>query len=185
MVTRTVKTKGNKTVHIRITKNGSQRVTITICFTAAGLQLRSLLIFKGKESDKGGKIIGRELSSYSPDAFYTTQEKAWMSEPLMLMWIEKVLHPYVTSAPIGVVPLLFLDSYINDPGMEVTIIPPGCTGLTQPVDVGYNKPFKNCVRDHYEEWMMEKEGRDLRVPPCCVDVAKWVVAAEKTMRMGI
>ena len=35
----TFETKGNKTVHIRIAKNGSQHVTIAICFTAAGLQL--------------------------------------------------------------------------------------------------------------------------------------------------
>ena len=68
--THTVKKKGSKTVHIRIMKNGSQSVTIAICLTASGLQLRSLLIFKGKESNKGGKIIGRELSSYPPDAFY-------------------------------------------------------------------------------------------------------------------
>ena len=92
-------------------------------------------------------------------------------------------------------PLLFLDSYqvhkmpsvnaaINNLGVEVVIIPPGCTGLTQPVDVGYNKPFKNCVRDHYEEWMME-DGRDLRLPPRRVDVAKWVVAAEKNMTTTI
>ncbi len=76
-----------------------------------------------------------------------------MSEPLMLLWIEKALAPYITSAATGVVPLLFLDSYqvnkmpsvntaIKDLGLEVIIIPPGCTGLTQPINVGYNKPFK-------------------------------------------
>ena len=105
----------------------------------------------------GGKIIGRELSSYPPHAFYVTQEKVWMSEPLMLMWIKKVVKEYVPTAPAGIVPLLFLDSYqvykiasvnatINDFDMEVIIIPPGCTGIMQPVDVGYNNPFKNCVR---------------------------------------
>jgi hypothetical protein len=147
-------------------------VTVPVCLTDAGLQLRSPIIFKGKESDKGGKIIGRELSSYSPDAFYAAQKKAWMSQPLMLLWIKKVLiTPYIVGAPTGVVPLLFLDSYqvhkmpsmnaaISDLGVEVIIIPPGCMGLTQPVDIGYNKPFRNRVWDHYEEWMMEK-GKDL------------------------
>ena len=193
--THTVETKGSKTVHIRITKNGSQRVTVAVTLTAAGTQLPSLLIFKGKESDKGGKIIRRELSSYPPNAFYATQEKAWMSEPLMLLWIDKVLAPYVAGAPTGVVPLLFLDSYqvhkmasvnaaINNLGVEVVIIPPGCTGLTQPVDVGFNKPFKNNVRDHYEEWMMEA-GRDLTVPPRRIDVARWIVAVEKDITSKI
>ena len=99
-----------------------------------------------------------------------------MSEPMMLLWIEKILKPYITMAPTGIVlPLLFLDSYqvhkmatmnaaINNLGVEVIIIPPGCTGLTQPVNVSFNKPFKNNVLNHYEERMMEK-GRDLTVPP--------------------
>ena len=109
--------------------------------------------------------------------------------------MDKVLAPYVAGAPTGVVPLLFLDSYqvhkmalvnaaINNLGVEVVIIPPGCTGLTQPVDVGFNKPFKNNVRDHYEEWMMEA-GRDLTVPPRRIDVARWIVAAEKDITSKI
>ena len=77
-----------------------------------------------------------------------------------------------------------MNAAINNLGVEVIIIPPGCTGLTQPVDVGYNKPFKNRVQDHYENWMMEK-GRDLRLPPCRVDVANWVAAGEKSMATTI
>ena len=136
-----------KTVNIRVVKNGSQHVTVAVCITAAGNQLQSLLIFKGKETDKGGKILSKELPSYPTAALYATQEKAWMSERYMLLWVEKILKPYVAAAPAGVMPLLFLDSYqvhkmapvnvaINDLGVEVIIIPPGCTGLTQMVDVG-------------------------------------------------
>ncbi len=65
----------------------------------------------GKESDKGGKIIQRESSLYPTTAIYATQEKAWMSEPLMLMWIHECLAPYVATAPEGIIPLLFLDSF--------------------------------------------------------------------------
>ena len=77
-----------------------------------------------------------------------------MSETMM--WINKVLQPLVVTAPEGIIPLLFLDSYgvhtmvINDLSVEVIIIPPGCTGLTQPIDVGYNKPFKNHMRKCYK-----------------------------------
>ncbi len=114
-----------------------------------------------------------------------------MSERMMLLWVETVLKPYVATAPPGITPLLFLDIFkvhmmasinnaINDLGVQVIIIPPGCTGLTQPVDVGYNKPFKNCVRDYYEDWMMAS-GRDLKQPPRRLDIATWVVEAEKRM----
>ncbi len=80
--------------------------------------------------------------------------------------------------------MVSVNAAINNLGVEVIIIPPGCTDINQPVDVGYNKPFKNHVRDHYEEWMMEK-GRDLTIPPRRVDVARWVVAAEKDMTTDI
>ena len=115
-----------------------------------------------------------------------------MSERLMLMWIEQSLAPHVATAPDGIIPLLFLDCYsvhqmssvnraINDLGVEVIILPPGCTSITQPVDIGYNKPFKGLVRDQYEEWMV-KDSKDLSEPPRHVDVARWIVAAEQQMK---
>jgi hypothetical protein len=156
------------------------------------LALRIIIVHgPGKEMDKGGKIINQELHTYPTGLLYATQEKAWMSEALMMRWIEEVLKPYVLTAPPGIIPVIFLDSYgvhkmgsvhraINDCGCEVIIIPPGCTGLTQPVDVGYNKPFKGLVRDKYEEWMV-KESEDLSIPPRRVDVARWVAQSEVEM----
>ena len=75
----------------------------------------------------------------------------------MLLWVEKVLKPYIESAPKGIVPLLLLDSYhycvmasvvneIQDLGVEVEHIPGGCTYLCQPVDIGINKPYKKHMR---------------------------------------
>jgi hypothetical protein len=76
-----------------------------------------------------------------------------MDEGAMMLWVDKILKPYVQTAPDGIVPVLFLDSYhchmmasvvqrIQDLGVEVEHIPEGCTSLCQPVDVGMNKPFK-------------------------------------------
>ena len=223
---RSVDTIGSRTVNIRIAKDGSQRATVAVCFTASGHQLKSLVIFRGKqiyqdiimtmkvllllllshyalaimfcpgkETDKGGRIMKKEGHTYPTDALFATQEKAWMSEALMLLWIEKILKPYLLTAPPGIVPLLFLDSFgvhkmgsvnraINDLGCEVIIIPPGCTGLTQPVDVGYNKPFKNLVRDKYEEWMV-MESEDLSIPPRRINVARWIIESEREMDANI
>ena len=76
-----------------------------------------------------------------------------MDEYVMLIWVERVLKPYVLEAPEHVVPLLFLDSYgchmvasvvtkIQLLGVEVEHIPDGCTALCQPVDIGVNKPLR-------------------------------------------
>ncbi len=117
-----------------------------------------------------------------------------MTESLMFQWIEKSLAPHVATAPDGIVPLLFLDSFsvhlmgsvhraINDLGVDVIMIPPHCTGVTQPVDVGYNKPFKGLIRDQYEEWMV-KDSEDLSKPPRRVDIACWIAAAERDMKQS-
>ncbi len=85
---------------------------------------------------------------YPDGAYHVTQEKKWMSKSLMLTWIKQSLAPYVANPPNRIVPLLLLDSYsihkmgsvnrtINDLGVEVVIIPPGCIGVMQPVDIGY------------------------------------------------
>jgi hypothetical protein len=96
---------------------------------------------------------------------YKVQPKAWFSEDIMLEWIHEVLAPHVVTAPPGIVPLLFLDSFavhmmgsvvnkIQELGVEVDFIPPGCTGLVEPVNVGYNKSFKAKVKDQYMDWLM-------------------------------
>ena len=78
-----------------------------------------------------------------------------------------MLKPYVATAPAWTMPLLILDRFkvhmmasvnnaINNLGLEVIIINPGCTGLIQPANVGYNKQFKNYIHNQeYEDWIME------------------------------
>ena len=78
-----------------------------------------------------------------------------MDETVMLAWVDQVLRPYVETAPEDIVPILILDSYRchmmasvvqkiqQELGVEVKHIPGGCTFLCQPVDVGFNKPFKD------------------------------------------
>ena len=65
----------------------------------------------------------------------------------MSLWVDVVLKPYVEDIPMGIVPLLILDSYrchmmaslvqkINNLGVQVEHILGGCAGLCQPIDVG-------------------------------------------------
>ena len=107
----------------------------------------------------------------------------------MLKWIDEILAPYVSTAPEGVVPILFLVSFsvhmmativngIQDLGVQVEFIPPGCTGLLQPVDVGYNKAFKAKLRTEYNTWLLDQDP-DERIPATTRrNVANWIVAAE-------
>ena len=108
----------------------------------------------------------------------------------MLEWVDDVLTPHVATAPTGIVPLLFLDSFkvhmmssvvtkIQALGVEVEFIPPGCTGLVQPIDVGYNKAFKAKVKGQYNDWLMAQDPDVPIKKTARSDVVGWILAAER------
>jgi hypothetical protein len=121
---------------------------------------------------------------------YACQKKAWFDEAVMNQWIDEVLAPDVATAPAGIVPILFLDSFsvhlkgsivrkIQDLGVQVEFIPPGCTGLLQPVDVSFNKAFKAKMRREYNAWLLEQDP-DQPIPGTTRrNVSDWIIATQK------
>ena len=132
---KTVDRKGKKTIKVRSTKSEKRRITVTLCCTATGKMLKPTIIFKGtttrsikKVSDKGRSIV-------------TFQNKAWMDEKVMAMWIKNVWGAYTKKKPS----LLFLDSFsahvtpdiqalFSQYNTTVIVIPGGCTSVLQPLD---------------------------------------------------
>ena len=119
---------------------------------------------------RGGAIDKRELPTKHPSgAVYTVQKKAWFDERVMLHWVAHVLAPYVATAPVGIIPILFLDSFkvhmlgsvadaIQKLGIHIEFIPGGCTGLVQSIDISINKPYKTHMTKAYTSWMFWKIG---------------------------
>ena len=118
-----------------------------------------------------------------------------MDEAVMLVWVEEPLKAYIEQAPDGIIPLLILDSYqchmmalvvnqIQEMGMEVIHIPGGCTGLCQPVDVGFNKPFKDRLRDLWINWMIDEGlATGTTTSPSRKVVAEWIDAIIAEMKI--
>jgi transposase-like protein len=191
--TTTLDIRGARTVNIRSSSGSTMRVTVALTVTAAGTLLKNLLIFKGETSDKGINPIENELKKLmtrnKTPSLLRVQARAWMDHSLCLYWVDKILAPYVKDLPPGIVPLLLLDRYkchlmesvvgtIEGLGVQVEHIPGGCTGLAQPIDVGVNKPFKNRMRNLWEDWMMDG-GLDTPTtkPPSRLQVTQWVDAS--------
>jgi hypothetical protein len=183
---KTLEILGTKTVVIRTSTNDTKRATVALTITAAGDQLVPMVVYKGTEN---GTIKKRELQNHHPTCIYETQHNAWMDERVMLRWVEDVLAPYVALAPPGIIPLILLDSYrchvmasvvnvIQDLGCEVVHIPGGCTGLVQPLDVGYNKPFKARIRKAWEEYMINDMRKNGSIEtPSREEVSHWISEA--------
>jgi hypothetical protein len=191
---RTLEVVGVKTVHIRTSTNDTKSATVAVTIAADGTVLPSVVVFKGKHD---GRIANREFGIYPTTHHYHCQARAWMDERVMLAWVDEVLKPYVANAPEHIIPILILDSYrchmmalvvtkIQELGIEVKHIPGGCTSLCQPVDVGFNKPFKDRVRRQWLSWMIA-EGviHGTTSTPTRRDVATWVDRAMAEMKSAV
>jgi hypothetical protein len=164
---------------------------VAVTIAADGMLLPSMVVFRGQPK---GRIARSEFSSYPTTNMYRCQANAWMDEAVMVAWVDEVLTPYVATAPDDVVPLLILDSYqchmmasvvqmIQELGVEVKHIPGGCTSLCQPINIGFNKPFKDCVRRTWQSWMIaEGVVHGMRSLSMRLDVATWVANAMAEMK---
>jgi hypothetical protein len=163
-VKQTLEVVGKKTIHVRTSLNDNKRATVAVTITADGMVLPLMVIFKGKPN---GRIAKTEFATYPAPHCYHCQENAWMDKAVMLAWVDDILRPYVESAPDDIIPLLILNSYqcrmmgsvvqkIQELGVEVKHIPGGCTSLYQPVDIGFNKPFKDCLWKLWISWMISE-----------------------------
>jgi hypothetical protein len=189
-VKQTLELVGKQTIHVRTSTNNTKWATVAVTITADGTVLPSMVIFKGKAN---GHIAKTEFATYPAPHRYCCQENAWMDEVVMLAWVDNILWPYVETAPDDVIPLLILDSYqfhmmglvvqmIQVLGVEAKHIPGGCTSLCQPVDIGFNKPFKDRLRKLWLSWMISKGViHGTTSTSTRLNVATWVNEAMKEM----
>ena len=96
---------------------------------------------------------------FPKDLVYAASENAWMTEGLMIDWIDRVLIPFVFNNNYGNF-CLVMDSFqvhlkpsisqkLDEIGIETIIIPGGLTPDLQPLDIGVNSPFKHWLKNHY------------------------------------
>ena len=102
----------------------------------------------------------------------------------MLEWVDDVLAPYVATAPPGVIPVLFLDSFkVHMMGSVVTKIQSlGVeVDLVQPVDVGYNKAFKAKVRGQFNDWLIAQDPDAPIAKTTRRHVVEWILSAKQNI----
>ncbi|PSN51250.1 Pogo transposable element with KRAB domain protein [Blattella germanica] len=66
------------------------------------------------------------------------------------------------------------------PGCDMVVIPGGMTGMLQPLDVSFNRPFKTHLQRSYREWRcssteMTPTGRLKK--PSLPQMCEWIVSA--------
>ncbi|KAH7459614.1 uncharacterized protein KRP23_15172 [Phytophthora ramorum] len=159
----TIEFVGARTVDVvQSTTPDSFRASVFLCASATGRKLRSMVAVAGAP----GTIVHDELKEdmhYDWDrGYYTVQAKAYCDKRVMIEWIDTVWAPTIQGHSVSA-----LDS-LNTHKMEcirtrlvyhaytsVIYVPPGVTGLTQPIDIAVMIPFKDRLRSIYTMFVCE------------------------------
>ncbi|KUF81150.1 hypothetical protein AM587_10013878 [Phytophthora nicotianae] len=131
------------------------RASVFLAASATGHKLPPFVVFSGVP---GARVAAEvwDPKFTSSDVEHAVQRKAFCDERVMLEWIQRVWKPSITGCR-----LLLLDSLKThkmasvrsvlqeECCSQVEFVPPGITGVSQPMDVAVMKVFKDRVRSLY------------------------------------
>jgi DDE superfamily endonuclease/Tc5 transposase DNA-binding domain len=118
------------------------------CINAAGESLPPLLIFKGRN------LNTRWIPANTPqDWHFAISKNGWTSNEIGLQWLIKVFEPLTREKAAGRQRLLIADghgshiqanfiAYCMENDIDLLILPPHCSHVLQPLDVGVFAAFK-------------------------------------------
>ncbi|MBV5279847.1 MAG: hypothetical protein J0651_00780, partial [Actinobacteria bacterium] len=66
-------------------------------------------------------------------------------------------------------------------GVQVEFIPAGCTGLVQPVDVGFNKSLKAKMREQFHDWIFAQDADQEIRAATRHELSEWIIEAQKNI----
>jgi DDE superfamily endonuclease len=167
---KTYNIQGAKTISAKTDRSGwdKRQATLVLYIFADGVpRIQPKLIFHGKATNEGGKIEERESHLYHKGVTIHFNSTAYNNEELTMQWIDSELIPNLKPTAQDEV-LLALDvaafhktpailQKLRDNHIITALVPPGCTGLLQPLDTAVNKPFKELLREHTELYMDARE----------------------------
>ena len=167
--TTTIDIKGHKEIIIDTNGNEKKRITVLLTVAGDGTKLEPILVFQGKK----GKNVEKELQGNRNIAlskcYAYTQEYSWVDSHIFNNWYKNIYLKY--EKLIGKKCLLILDkspSHIDDRlidkfeknGTNYVFIPGGLTRYLQPLDIGVNKVFKECLKNEYRKSEFNFEDRN-------------------------
>ena len=156
--------KGSTTVQVKSTRSSGDKrqATIMFCLFADGaMHVPPLIIFKGSDHLTRPTDIKRraaEYPHYHPRVKVIFNPNSYANETILLDSITHMLVPNLPPGPR----LLAMDVAkfhktklvlytLQSHDIIPSLIPPGCTGLLELLDVSINKPVKDILRSLIEE----------------------------------
>ena len=160
---------GARTVWVKSLGSGldKRQATVQLTVHADGMpHSRPMVVFRGK----GLRITSKEKTQWDKRVVVKFQENVWVDETIGLQWVQYTWRQTTFDPRLLVLDVhraQKTDAFLRALALRHTtpaFVPPGCTGLVQPLDVALNKPFKDLVdtqyNTHFEEnlnaWVIGK-----------------------------
>jgi hypothetical protein len=167
---KTYNIQGAKTVTAKTDRSGwdKRQATLILYIFADGIpRIQLKLIFYRKATDEGSKIEERESHLYYKGVTVHFNPTAYNNEELTIQWIDSELIPSLKPTAQDEV-LLALDAAafhktpailqnLRNNHIITALVPPGCTGLLQPLDTAVNKLFKELLQEYTELYTDARE----------------------------
>jgi DDE superfamily endonuclease len=116
--------------------------------------------------------------------------KGWFDEGVGAKWVDQILKPYLEAKGTDALLMLYhhtchvqaiFKARLSCLGCNTDDMPAAYTCVLQPVDVGFNAPFKHHVKHLHSEWCIENYvNLDPKKPfpiPNCRNIIDWVYKA--------
>jgi hypothetical protein len=119
---------------------------------------------------------------------YAGTGKDWMDDPLTAKYVQSIIGHNLFGGPR----LIVWDSFRSHISVstkaeakklkvDMAVVPGCCTKFVQAPDVAWNKPFKDRIREMYDDWMLNGEktftsGGNMRAPPLQI-FCEWIATA--------
>ena len=164
---KTVDYKGAKDIGI-ITFGGEKAgISVLLGITLNGKKLRPLLIFKAKPFRTLEKKLNQIVIVKAGKVFVFCQEKARCVIEIFIKWLKLIFLNYQNNEAKDTC-LLVLDKapshvnkkviqFLNDNNIKRIFIPGGLTSKLQPLDVVVNKPFKDYLKEKYNQYQIDND----------------------------
>ena len=181
--TSTMDFKGSKSVTVGSTGHHKKRFTTILGALADGTKLPPLVLLPGVRPPAQGTVPPGILIHMCGTG------KSWSNAPITKIWLTRVWGRRSGNHRRLLVWDTFrghcqeeVQSFVrNELNTDTIYIPGGCTGILQPADVSWNRPFKDHLQEAYDEWLFAGEKsmtpKGNRRPPALPTFLKWIKEA--------
>ena len=157
-------------------------VTIQLTIFADGInRVIPLIIFRSTE-DNTSAPRRREEKLFDSRVVVKFNPKGYANSSIMLFWLEFMLLPVLDTASGPT--LLVMDLFKSHSTQEIkdwlcvhrivpSLVPGGCTGLVQPLDISVNRPFEDILKQVIDDAVDLAERQQTLAPASTTGKKDW------------